>query len=228
MASWKALRPWCDCLLQCHCGGSALLHLDRNRQARAGAGAEPGDSIVGIMNPASNLILVGPMGAGKTSVGRRLAQLFGLRFVDADQAVVERSGAAIATIFEHVGERGFREREKAALGELLDGEGVLVSTGGGAVLDPDNRQRMRQRGFVVHLQVSVESQLRRLGRDRSRPLLQHGDPEQVLRALASVREPLYAEIADLALDTDGLSSGAAAMKLARLLADRWRRPGQAA
>jgi shikimate kinase len=183
---------------------------------------------MGIMNPASNLILIGPMGAGKTSIGRRLAQQFGLRFVDADQAVVERSGAAIATIFEHVGERGFREREKAILGELLDGEGVLVSTGGGAVLDFDNRQRMRQRGFVVHLQVSVESQLKRLGRDRSRPLLQHGDPEQVLRTLASVREPLYAEIADLVLDTDGMSPGAAAMNLARLLAGRWRRPGQAA
>jgi shikimate kinase len=180
------------------------------------------------MNPASNLILVGPMGAGKTCIGRRLAEHFGLRFVDADQAIVERSGAAINTIFEHVGESGFREREKATLGELLERDGQLVSTGGGAVLDPDNRQRMRQRGFVVHLQVSVEGQLKRLGRDRSRPLLQRGDREQVLRSLAAIRAPLYAEVADLTLDTDGLSPAAAAAHLARVLAASWQRQGQAA
>ena len=175
------------------------------------------------MNPAPNLILVGPMGAGKSSIGRRLAERFGLEFVDADEALVERTGATVTTIFEHVGEAGFREREKATLAQLLAGEGKLVSTGGGAVLDSDNRQLMRERGFVVYLRVSVGAQLKRLGRDRSRPLLQRGDREQVLHELATAREPLYAEVADLMLDTDGLSPGSATSTLAQLLATHWQR-----
>lgn len=180
------------------------------------------------MNPSPNLILVGPMGAGKTSIGRRLAERFGLEFTDADQALVERTGATITTIFEHVGESGFREREKATLAQLLADEGKLVSTGGGAVLDGDNRRLMRERGFVVYLKVSVEAQLKRLGRDRNRPLLQRGDREQVLRELAAAREPLYAEVADLILDTDGLSPGSATSSLAQLLAAQWQRSERAA
>ena len=180
------------------------------------------------MNPANNLILVGPMGAGKTSIGRRLAERFGLEFVDADQAIVERTGATINAIFEHVGEAGFREREQATLAQLLAREGMLVSTGGGAVLSADNRKLMQTRGFVVYLQVSVEAQLKRVGRDRSRPLLQCGDREQVLRDLSLHRGPLYAEVADLMLDTNGLSPGSATSALAQLLATQWQRTGQAA
>ena len=180
------------------------------------------------MNPAPNLILVGPMGAGKSSIGRRLAERLGLEFVDADEALVERTGATITTIFEHVGEAGFREREKATLTQLLAGEGMLVSTGGGAVLDGDNRQLMHERGFVVYLRVSVGAQLKRLGRDRSRPLLQRGDREQVLHELATAREPLYAEVADLMLDTDRLSPGSATSSLAQLLAAQWQRSERAA
>ena len=166
------------------------------------------------MNPAPNLVLVGPMGAGKSSIGRRVAERFGLRFVDADHHVEQRSGASIATLFEHVGEAGFRERESAALAELLAGEGLLVATGGGAVLDDANRRLIQGRGFVVFLHAGVESQLRRLHRDRKRPLLQRPDREQVLHEMARVRDPLYREVADLVLDTDGLTAAEATSRLA--------------
>jgi shikimate kinase len=175
------------------------------------------------VNPASNLVLVGPMGAGKTSIGRRLAEMFRLHFVDADRDIELRTGAAVGTIFECEGERGFRAREHNVLSDLLANDRQLISTGGGAVLDPDNRLRMRERGFVVYLQVSVDGQLQRLARDRTRPLLQRDDREQVLRDLAAVRAPLYAEVADVCFDTEGLTSIDAAAALAHLLESRWRR-----
>ena len=180
------------------------------------------------MNPAPHLILVGPMGAGKSSIGKRLAERFGLTFVDVDQVIVQHAGATINAIFEHVGEAGFREREQAALIELLQGEGKLISTGGGAVLNIDNRRRMAARGFVVYLRVGVEAQLKRLSRDRTRPLLQRGDREQVLHDLARAREPLYREVADLVLDTDGLSPGLATSTLAQLVASQWQRSEETA
>jgi shikimate kinase len=180
------------------------------------------------MNPAANLILVGPMGAGKTSIGKRLAERFGLRFVDVDHAIVERSGASIPMLFEHVGEIGFRQREREVLADVLSGEGQLVSTGGGAVLDPDNRRRMRERGYVVYLRVGIEAQLKRVGRDRNRPLLQAGDHERVLRDLAAAREPLYREVADLSLDTDGLNPTEATCALVGQLASKWQRGASAA
>ena len=180
------------------------------------------------MNPASNLVLVGPMGAGKTSIGRRLSECFRLAFVDADRDIELRTGAAVGTIFECEGEAGFRARERAALAELLAGDAQLIATGGGAVLDPDNRQRMRERGFVVYLQVGVDGQLQRLARDRTRPLLQRDDREDVLRQLSVVREPLYSEVADLCFDTDGLTSAESASALTRLLEGRWQRSAAAA
>jgi shikimate kinase len=175
------------------------------------------------MNPAANLILVGPMGAGKTSIGKRLAERFDLRFVDVDHAVVEHSGASIPMLFEHVGEAGFRQRERDMLMQVLAGEGQLISTGGGAVLSADNRQCISERGFVVYLRVSVESQIARIGRDRNRPLLQADDREQVLRNLAAVREPLYREIADLIFDTDGFGPIDATYTLITQLATQWQR-----
>ena len=180
------------------------------------------------MNPAPNLVLVGPMGAGKTSIGRRLADRFGLRFVDLDHHVEQRTGASVTTIFDHVGEAGFREREAAALADLLAGEGLLVATGGGAVLGEANRCLMHDRGFVVYLCVGLESQLKRLQRDRSRPLLQRPDREQVLRELAQLREPLYRQVADLVLDTDGLTANEAATRLSLQLAEHWSISGVAA
>jgi len=175
------------------------------------------------MNPAPNLVLVGPMGAGKTCVGRRLAERFGLRLVDADQEIERLAGASINTIFEVEGEAGFRARERAVLASLLVQDGVVLSTGGGAVLDADNRRLMRERGFVVHLKVGVDQQLARLARDRSRPLLARGDREQVLRDLSARRAPLYAEVADLVFETDAHDGAAAADLLAAELDARWQR-----
>jgi len=174
------------------------------------------------MNPAPNLILVGPMGAGKTSIGRRLAERFGLAFVDADQAIVDDVGSSIPAIFEHSGEAGFRAHEKRVLAQLLQGSGQLISTGGGCVLDPDNRQAIRTQGFVVYLRVSVASQLARLQRDKTRPLLQRPDREQVLLEMAGIRDPLYREVADLTIDTDLHSPADATANTVLKLAAQWQ------
>ncbi|MGO1073753.1 shikimate kinase [Lysobacter sp. CA199] len=176
------------------------------------------------MNPASNLILVGPMGAGKTCIGKRLAERFGLRLVDADREIEQRTGASVAAIFEHEGEAGFRARESAVLAELLAEDGLLLATGGGAVLAADNRRLLRERGYVVQLLVSVEQQLERLAQDRSRPLLARGDREHVLHELARTRAPLYAQVADLRFDTGAMSALDAALGLAAELDLHWRRP----
>lgn len=175
------------------------------------------------MNPAPNLILIGPMGAGKTCIGRRLAERFTLQFVDVDQAIVESTGASIPTIFEHSGEAGFRSHERQTLARVLAGSGQLVSTGGGAVLDADNRALIAQRGFVVHLHVSVAAQLERLARDKGRPLLQREDREQVLHALAGQRDPLYRALADITLDTDPYTAADATAQMVVKLAAQWQR-----
>jgi shikimate kinase len=177
------------------------------------------------MNPSRNLILVGPMGAGKSSIGQALARRFGLRFADADACVERATGASVAQVFEREGEAGFRVRERAALAGLLADDGLLLATGGGAVLDPDNRALMRRRGFVVYLMVSQAQQLARLADDASRPLLARPDRAQVLDALATARTPLYLQVADLAFDTDALDAAAAADALGDLLAARWRGHG---
>ena len=180
------------------------------------------------MNPAPNLVLVGPMGAGKSSVGRRLAERFGLAFADADREIERLTGASVTTIFECEGEAGFRARERAVLAELLAASDIVIATGGGAVLDPGNRALLRERGFVVYLHVGVDGQLARLARDRIRPLLRASagdgeDRETVLRRLADVREPLYAEIADMRFDTGTTAPAEAAAELGHLLETRWQR-----
>jgi shikimate kinase len=179
------------------------------------------------MNPAANLILIGPMGAGKSSIGRRLAQRLGLAFVDADQAIEAATGASVRTIFEMEGEAGFRERESLVLQELCAGHGRLIATGGGAVLREHNRELLRRAGFVVWLRTPVERQLERLGNDRSRPLLQTADRAQRLRQLAADRDPLYAATCDLVFDSDQRRVGIAVERLVQQLAGRWQRSAAA-
>jgi shikimate kinase len=175
------------------------------------------------MNPAPNLVFVGPMGAGKTTIGTRVAATLALRFVDIDRRLQEITGARVPVIFECEGEAGFRARESALLAELCNEEGLLIATGGGAVLDPVNRLRLQESGFVVHLHLDVEAQLERLARDRSRPLLASGDRRATLRALAAQRDALYAEVADLRFDSKGPGPDAAAVRLAAEIAARWQR-----
>ena len=179
------------------------------------------------MNPAPNLVFVGPMGAGKSSLGRRVAERLGLEFVDADRRLEEQAGASIAVLFEVEGEAGFRSREEALLAELLQQAGLAIATGGGAVLSAATRERLRTRAFVVHVQVDVEQQLARLQRDTARPLLAQGDRRQTLERLAALRDPLYAEVADHAFATGKLGVEDAARRLSALLAKQWQRSAAA-
>ena len=150
----------------------------------------------------SNIILVGPMGAGKTTIGRQLAKATGKAFVDSDQEIENRTGASIPWIFDVEGEEGFRRRERDMLTELTDRDDTVIATGGGAILSPETRKLMRKRGMVIYLRASVDQILRRTARDRNRPLLQTEDPRARLEALMAERDPLYREVADLTLDTD--------------------------
>ncbi len=152
---------------------------------------------------ASNIFLVGPMGSGKSAVGRQLAVLLGLEFVDSDAEIERQTGVDIRYIFEREGEAGFRSRESEVIDALTMQPGMLVATGGGAVLDERNRERLRSRGCVVYLRTSVDQQLARTRRSTQRPLLNNADPRGTLERLMEQRSPLYAQVADLAVDTDG-------------------------
>lgn len=178
------------------------------------------------MNHAPNLVLVGPMGAGKTTIGKQLARQFKLEFVDLDREIELRTGTHITTIFEHEGEAGFRQRERDALFDVTARSGIVLATGGGAVLDPDNRTRLRERGFVVHLHVELKQQLARLARDTSRPLLAGVDHAEVLTRLSEIRDPLYREVADLRIETGRYPSRAAARSLAATISRRWQPPAR--
>jgi len=162
------------------------------------------------------------MGAGKSSLGRKLAAHFGLAFVDTDEDIVRQTGVSIATIFEYEGEAGFRQRECAALAEVLAADGQVVATGGGIVLNPDNRALIAERGYVLYLHVDVEQQLARLSHDRTRPLLARDDREHILRTLSAERLPLYRALADLEMDTSADTLGEAFSFLARQLSTHWQ------
>ncbi|MCI0399759.1 MAG: shikimate kinase AroK [Gammaproteobacteria bacterium] len=149
----------------------------------------------------NNIFLVGPMGAGKSTIGRELAKQLKLEFLDSDQEIEKRTGVDIPFIFEIEGEEGFRKREKQIIDELTQVQGIVLATGGGAVLDPDNRARLVSRGFVIYLHAPIEQLLERTFLDRKRPLLQNEDPRQKMEHLIEKRDPLYRDVADLIVET---------------------------
>lgn len=151
----------------------------------------------------ASIFLVGPMGAGKTAVGRELARRRGLRFLDSDQEIQQRTGVDIPFIFEKEGEAGFRERESGVIEDLTALPRIVLATGGGVVTRECNRRWLTQRGTVVYLHASVRQQAERTRYSRDRPLLYTDDPEAKLRELFTVRDPLYRQIAALVVDTDG-------------------------
>jgi len=142
------------------------------------------------------------MGAGKSSVGQRLAKKLNMQFLDSDQEIERRTGASVNLIFEIEGERGFRRREKDIIDELTNKTGIVLATGGGAVLDPENRMVLVKRGVVIYLRTGLEQLVRRTSRDSKRPLLKTDDPAAKLRELLEKRGPLYEDMADMIVDTD--------------------------
>ncbi len=158
------------------------------------------------MSTPRNIFLVGPMGAGKSTVGRQLSRALKKRFIDSDKAIEERTGASIALIFDVEGEEGFRRREHAIIDELTALDDIVLATGGGAVLHEDNRAALRSRGFVVYLSAPLELLVERTARDRSRPLLQTDDPAARVAELLEARDPVYRQVADLVVQTDRRSA----------------------
>ena len=162
-----------------------------------------------------NVFLIGLMAVGKSTVGRRLASTLDRQFVDSDDEIERRAGAAISWIFDVEGEEGFRDREQQVIDDLSQRQGIVLATGGGAVLREVNRQRLSQRGVVVHLHSPLKRLLARTKNDRNRPLLQTANPKKVLEDLYAQREPLYAEIADIKMITAQQSIGALVSQLAK-------------
>jgi len=154
-------------------------------------------------NMSGSFFLVGPMGAGKSTIGRQLARCLKLKFIDSDREIEIRTGVDIPLIFELEGESGFRKRERKVIDELTAKPGTILATGGGVVMDKLNRQHLASRGRVIYLHTSVDQQLQRTAHDRNRPLLQTANPKQKLEELTEIRDPLYREIADWVIETDG-------------------------
>jgi len=154
------------------------------------------------MRRKGNVFLIGPMGSGKTAVGRHLARVLRFTFLDSDADIECKTGVDIAFIFEKEGESGFRIREKEAIERLTRLESIVLATGGGAVIDADNRRILSERGVVVYLETSIDQQLERTRHARHRPLLNDTDPESKLVELMRRRAALYAEIADFTVSTD--------------------------
>ena len=154
------------------------------------------------MKYSANVFLVGPMGVGKTTIGRVLANLLGLEFFDSDREIESSTGADIPWIFDVEGESGFRVRETRMIEQLSNKQGIVLATGGGVVLTEENRQRLKNRGVVVYLRSSIKHQIERTSRDKNRPLLQSSNPEKKICELMKIRDPLYQEVADIIIETN--------------------------
>jgi shikimate kinase len=176
------------------------------------------------MKSARRIFLIGPMGSGKSAVGKQLARDLGLEFLDSDAEIEKRTGVDIAFIFEKETEAGFRQREREVIAELAEREAVVLATGGGAVLDPTTRAQLAANGIVVYLRASVEQQLERTRHARHRPLLVGGDPKAVLAKLMEARARLYEEIADVCVDTGGRRVTSVVTAIRKSLADEDRLP----
>jgi len=169
------------------------------------------------MKTPGSLFLTGPMGAGKSTIGRQLAKQLSMSFHDSDHEIELRTGVDIPLIFDLEGEAGFRRRESEVIDALTCLPDIVLATGGGAILDPENRERLGSRGKVIYLHTSVNQQLSRTARDRNRPLLQTRDPRTTLEELLAVRDPLYREIANHVIKTDGMRVRDVVRKIIQLL-----------
>jgi shikimate kinase len=163
-----------------------------------------------------NLILIGPMGSGKSTIGRALAQRLKREFFDSDAYITQRCGVSIPVIFAHEGEAGFRAREKQALQELCAREGLVLATGGGAVLDPENRALLHRSGLVVYLHASPNVLWHRTRGDKNRPLLQTADPRVEVQRLYTMRDPLYREVAHVVVETGRPSPASVADQIVKV------------
>ncbi len=166
------------------------------------------DAIIKIFRMQSNIILIGPMGAGKSSVGKRLAKKLNRKFYDCDKVLEDKTGVAISTIFELEGEDGFRQREAKILEDLMQLENCVLATGGGVVLRAENIHLINSHGITIYLKASVNSQIKRTRHDKKRPLLQTQDRHATLEKLAQQRNPIYEQLADITIDTDNQSISA--------------------
>lgn len=168
----------------------------------------------------TNIYLIGPMGAGKSTIGRLLAAELNYAFCDSDRVIEERTGADIPWIFDMEGEAGFREREAQALADLAGLEDHIIATGGGIILREDNRALMRESGFVCYLTASIEQLVERTARDKKRPLLQVDNPKQKIIELLNFRDPLYREAADFIVNTDRRSPKTVAQDIINLVREQ--------
>lgn len=165
-----------------------------------------------------NIFLIGPMGAGKSTIGRQLAKQFSMEFFDSDQEIERRTGVDVSWVFDLEGEEGFREREEKIINELTEKQGIVLATGGGSIKSKETRNRLSARGVVIYLEITIEKQMARTQRDKKRPLLQVDQVvREVLEKLAHERNPLYEEIADITIHIDDQSAKVVANQIIGLL-----------